>query len=118
MSDEVTENLETKTPKDLNFWKGLIIPAFFPFVFLICVILTIDMQIVDYPLLNRFFGGDDLLIFSLFGLLCTLIAWPMIGFNMPPPYHEGGKVSAKIALTVGSLLLFWVLVLFSYIGAS
>ena len=118
MSDEVTENLETKTPKDLNFWKGLIIPPFFPFVFLICVILTIDMQIVDYPLLNRFFGGDDLLIFSLFGLLCTLIAWPIIGFNMPPPYHEGGKVSAKIALTGGVLLLVWVLVLFSYIGAS
>ena len=118
MSDEVAENLDTKTPKDSNFWKGLIIPAFFPFVFLICVILTGDMQIVDYPLLNRFFGGDDLLLFSLNGLLYALIAWPIIGFNMPPPYHEGGKVSAKIALTGGFLLLFWVLVIFSYIGAS
>ncbi len=116
MNDEVTDNVKPKTRRDANFWKGLIIPAFFPLVFFICVILTIDMNIVDYPLLNRFFGGDDLFIFSLFNLLASLIAWPIIGFNMPPPYREGGKVSAKLGLTGGGLLFLWALVLFSFIG--
>ena len=78
----------------------------------------IDMQIVDYPLLNRFFGGDDLLIFSLMGLLGSLISWPLIGFNLPPPYHEGGKASARFGLIGGVFVFLWVLVLFSYIGAS
>ena len=118
MDEKATEALETKNPEDLNFWKGFIIPAFFPVLFLICVILTIDMQIVDYPMLNRFFGGDDLFIFSLFNLLVSLIAWPVIGYNLPPPYHEGGKVSATIGLTGGGLVFLWGLVMLSLIGAS
>ena len=118
MDEETAEALKIKNPKDLNFWKGFIIPAFFPVFFLICVILTIDMQIVDYPMLNRFFGGDDLFIFSLFNLLVSLIAWPIVGYNLPPPYSEGGKVSATIGLTGGGLVFLWGLVMFSFIGAS
>lgn len=116
MDDAVNEDLNTKIVKDSNFWKGLIIPALLPFFSLICVILTIDMEIVDYPLLNMFFGGDDLFFYSLTALFFSLITWPFIGAKMPPPYHEGGKVSSIIALTVGVFLLFWVFALFSFIG--
>ena len=59
------------------------------------------MQITDYPILNKFFGGDDLLIFSLFSLFCSLIAWPIIGFNLPPPQDKGGKASAKFGMAIG-----------------
>ena len=116
MDDAVNEDLNTKIVKDSNFWKGLIIPALLPLFSLICVILTIDMEIVDYPLLNMFFGGDDLFFYSLTALFFSLIAWPFIGAKMPPPYDEGGRVSSIIALTVGGMLLVWVLVLFSFIG--
>jgi len=116
MDEAVNEDLDTKIVWDSNFWKGVIIPALLPLFFLICVILTIDMEIVDYPLLNMFFGGDDLFIFSAGNLFLSLIAWPFIGAKMPPPYHEGGKVSSIIALTVGVFLLFWVFALFSFIG--
>ena len=116
MDEAVNEDLDTKIVWDSNFWKGVIIPALLPLFFLICVILTIDMEIVDYPLLNMFFGGDDLFIFSAGNLFLSLIAWPFIGAKMPPPYHEGGKVSSIIALTVGLFLLFWVFALFSFIG--
>ena len=116
MDEAVNEDLDTKIVWDSNFWKGVIIPALLPLFFLICVILTIDMEIVDYPLLNMFFGGDDLFIFSAGNLFLSLIAWPFIGAKMPPPYHEGGKVSSIIALTVGLFLLFCVFALFSFIG--
>ena len=116
MDDAFNEDLDTKIVRDSNFWKGLIIPALLPFFFLICVILTIDMQIVNYPLLNTFFGGDDLFIFSAGNLFLSLIAWPFIGAKMPPPYDEGGRISSIIALTVGGMLLVCVLVLFSFIG--
>ena len=39
----------------------------------------------DYPLLDKFFGGEDLLIFSLCNLFLAAIAWPIIAFNLPPP---------------------------------
>ena len=116
MSDDFTNDSKIKIFRDSNFWKGLIYPALLPFFFLICVILTIDMDIVDYPLLNRFFGGDDLFLFSLCNLILCLIAWPFIGAKMPDPYHEGGKVSSLVALTVGGLLLVFALMLFSFIG--
>ena len=116
MDDEPNGDLDTKIVRDSYFWKGLIIPALLPLFSLICLILTIDMEIVDYPLLNMFFGGDDLFFYSLTALFFSLITWPFKGANMPPPYHEGGKVSSIIALTVGVFLLFWVFALFSFIG--
>ena len=118
MGDVEIEDLNSKNHRDMDFWKGFIIPAIFPLLSLICVILTVDMQITDYPILNKFFGGDDLLIFSLSCLLCSLIAWPIIGFSLPPPQDKGGKASAKVGMTLGVFLILWVLVLFSYIGAS
>ena len=118
MDDGEIEELDFEDHRDMDYWKGLIIPAIFPLLSLICVILTIDMQITDYPILNKFFGGDDLLIFSLFSLLCSLIAWPIIGFSLPAPQDRGGRASAKFGMTIGVFLILWVLVLFSYIGAS
>ena len=98
MDDGEIEDLDSEGHRDMDYWKGFIIPAIFPFLSLICVILTIDMQITDYPILNKFFGGDDLLIFSLFSLFCSLIAWPIIGFNLPPPQDKGGRASAKFGM--------------------
>ena len=118
MDDVEIEDVDSENHRDMDFWKGFIIPAIFPFLSLICVILTIDMQITDYPILNKFFGGDDLLIFSLFSLLSSLIAWPIIGFNLTSPQDKGGRASAKIGMTIGVFLMVWVLVLFSYTGAS
>ena len=118
MDDGEIEDLEPEGHRDMDYWKGFIIPAIFPFISLICVILTIDMQITDYPILNKFFGGDDLLIFSLFSLLCSVIAWPIIGFSLPPPQDKGGQASAKFGMTIGFFLIVWVMVLFSFIGAS
>ena len=89
-----------------------------PIISLICVILTIDMQITDYPALNKFFGGDDLFIFSLMSLLASLIAWPIIGFSLRPPYQEGGRASAKLGLVGGGLIFLYGLILMSYVGAS
>ena len=118
MSDVEIEDLNSENRRDMDFWKGFIIPAIFPFLSLIGVILTIDMQITDYPILNKFFGGDDLLMFSLFSLLCSSIAWPIIGFSLAPPLDKGGRASVKFGMTIGVFLILWVLVLFSYIGAS
>ena len=118
MDDGEIEDLDSQDHRDVDYWKGFIIPAIFPLLSLICVILTIDMQITDYPIFNKFFGGDDLLIFSLFSLFCSLIAWPIIGFNLPPPQDKGGKASAKLGMVIGFFLMLWVMVLFSFIGAS
>ena len=56
MDDGGIEELDSEVHRDMDYWKGFIIPAIFPFISLICVILTIDMQITDYPILNKFFG--------------------------------------------------------------
>ena len=118
MNDGEIAELDSEVHRDMDYWKGFIIPAIFPFLSLICVILTIDMKITDYPILNKFFGGDDLLIFSLFSLFCSLKAWPIIGFNLPPPHDKGGKTSAKFGMAIGFFLMLWVMILFSFIGAS
>ena len=54
MDDVEIEDVDSENHRDMDFWKGFIIPAIFPFLSLICVILTIDMQITDYPILNKF----------------------------------------------------------------
>lgn len=118
MVDESVDNLNSTGDSKGNFWKGFFIASFAPIISFICVILTIDMQITDYPALNKFFGGDDLFIFSLMSLLASLIAWPIIGFSLRPPYQEGGRASAKLGLVGGGLMFLYGLILMSYVGAS
>ena len=104
--------------KNRAYWVGLIGPASPALFFLVCVVLTMNINYPDYPLLDKFFGGEDLLIFSLCNLFLAAIVWPIIAFNLPPPYNEGGRVSGAWSLTLGFFLFIWVVVLFSYIGAS
>ena len=104
--------------KNRAYWIGLIGPASPALFFLICVVLTMDINYPDYPLLDKFFGGEDLLIFSLCNLFLAAIAWPIIAFNLPPPYHEGGRRSGRIGLMIGGFFMLVVLLFFSMIGAS
>lgn len=104
--------------KNRAYWIGLIGPASPVLFFLVCAVLTSNINYPDYPLLDKFFGGEDLFIFSLCNLFLAAIAWPIIALNLPPPYHEGGRRSGKIGLWVGGFFVFLIVWVFSMIGAS
>ena len=90
--------------KNRAYWVGLIGPASPALFFLVCVVLTMNINYPDYPLLDKFFGGDDDLFLA--------IAWPIIAFNLPPLYHEGGRRSGRIGLMIGGFFML-VVVLFN-----
>ena len=129
MSEDAEESPATTYPawehsplprgkRDRYYWIGLIGPAFFPLFFSMVVFFQIADTFQKIPVLDSIFGGDDLLILSMCNLFLSVLAWPFIAFNLPPPYNEGGKASGAWSLTLGFFLFLWVMVLFSYIGAS
>ena len=108
MFDDMKNAPYRKYTKDWNFWVGLIIPAILPVTVFILVILA--------ELLSWDWGVGISLIF---GLMCSLFLWPVIGFilasnvKIVENMRKGGKISANIGLIIGSLLGLIILSFFS-----
>ncbi|MEE2759362.1 MAG: hypothetical protein VYA86_05230, partial [Candidatus Thermoplasmatota archaeon] len=86
-----SDGLNTKTYRDWNFWKGLIIPTILPATVFILL------------LLSEFLSWDwSVGISLLLGWPCTLCAWPIIGFSLASNIkieenmRKGAKVSGNI----------------------
>ena len=103
-----SDGLNTKTYRDWNFWKGLIIPTILPATVFILLFMS-EFLSWDWSV------GISLLL----GWPCTLCAWPIIGFSLASNIkiaenmRKGAKVSGNIGLIIGGLLCLMILSFFS-----